>query len=84
MDSAALRESLRWLPDDQLCGAKTRAGYPCRGVPVYRLPGKPGRARCRMHGGYSTGPQTDAGEAEVSSRVEAVPSVRRHRRAPKG
>ncbi len=37
------------------CGARTRAGTPCRG-PAVR-----GRLRCRMHGGRSTGPRTAAG-----------------------
>jgi hypothetical protein len=32
------------------CGAKTRSGNPCRSPAVI------GRARCRMHGGSSTGP----------------------------
>ena len=27
IDFSALRESLRWLPDDQICGARTQAGY---------------------------------------------------------
>ena len=37
------------------CGAKTRAGYPCRQAAVM------GRARCRMHGGAkgSGGPRGD-------------------------
>ena len=34
------------------CGAKTRRGSPCR-CPALR-----GRSRCRLHGGYSTGPRT--------------------------
>ena len=33
------------------CGAKTRAGSPCRS-PAMR------NGRCRMHGGASTGPRT--------------------------
>ncbi len=37
------------------CGARTRAGAPCRG-PAVR-----GRWRCRMHGGKSTGPRTAEG-----------------------
>ena len=31
-----------------LCGAKTRRGYPCKGLPM-------ANGRCRMHGGPSTG-----------------------------
>jgi hypothetical protein len=37
------------------CGARTRRGTPC-GAPALR-----GRARCRLHGGASSGPSTKAG-----------------------
>ena len=37
------------------CGARTRAGCPCR-APAIR-----GKLRCRMHGGRSTGPRTEEG-----------------------
>lgn len=37
------------------CGAKNRAGNPCRRWPIR------GRTRCRLHGGMSTGPRTEAG-----------------------
>jgi hypothetical protein len=40
------------------CGARTRAGTPCNG------PAMP-NGRCRMHGGSSTGPKTDAGKAAI-------------------
>jgi glucans biosynthesis protein len=33
--------------DRPLCGARTRAGAPCRKLPA------PGRTRCRLHGGAS-------------------------------
>lgn len=36
------------------CGAKTRAGAPCRALAMKN-------GRCRMHGGKSTGPKTAAG-----------------------
>lgn len=36
------------------CGARTRAGGPCR-CPAMR------NGRCRMHGGASTGPRTPEG-----------------------
>jgi hypothetical protein len=39
------------------CGARTRKGLPC-GCPAAQ-----GRKRCRMHGGLSTGPRTEAGLA---------------------
>lgn len=35
---------------DNICGAKTRAGKPCKKTPVE------GKQRCRLHGGLSTGP----------------------------
>ena len=40
------------------CGARTRAGTPCRS------PAMP-NGRCRMHGGTSTGPKTTAGLARI-------------------
>jgi len=47
--------------DRPRCGAKTRRGEPCRRLPV------PGRARCRNHGGHSTGPKTAAGRAAIAA-----------------
>ncbi len=44
------------------CGAKTRAGRPCRMRVEF------GKARCRLHGGLSTGPKTEAGRARVAVR----------------
>jgi len=43
----------------QRCGARTRAGCPCR-APAIRS-----KLRCRMHGGRSTGPRTPAGIARI-------------------
>jgi len=42
------------------CAAKTRTGSLCQAKPV------PGRKRCRMHGGLSTGPKTEAGRMRIS------------------
>jgi hypothetical protein len=42
------------------CGAKTRAGHPCR------VRAEPRNARCRFHGGLSTGPRTEAGRARIA------------------
>jgi glucans biosynthesis protein len=39
----------RRLSHESRCGAKTRAGSPCRRPPVQ------GRKRCRLHGGLSPG-----------------------------
>lgn len=38
------------------CGAHTRAGGPCRQPAL-------ANGRCRLHGGTSTGPRTEAGKA---------------------
>jgi hypothetical protein len=42
------------------CGAKTRAGGRC----LVRV--ELGKARCRFHGGLSTGPKTEAGRARIA------------------
>lgn len=42
------------------CGAKTRKGTPCRAKPI------PGKARCKFHGGLSTGPRTPEGKARIA------------------
>ena len=44
----------------RLCGAKTRAGGCCQ------VRAKPGKARCRFHGGKSTDPKTQAGRAPIA------------------
>jgi hypothetical protein len=44
----------------RLCGAKTRAGNCCQ------VRAEPGKARCRFHGGKSTGPKTQAGRARIA------------------
>ena len=41
------------------CGAKNRAGNPCQS------PAMRGKARCRLHGGASTGPRTIEGLARI-------------------
>jgi len=41
------------------CGARTRAGGACQAPALH------GRLRCRMHGGGSTGPRTEAGMARL-------------------
>jgi hypothetical protein len=43
------------------CGAKTRKGTPCQN------PAMKGKARCRNHGGKSTGARTAAGLAKLSA-----------------
>ena len=44
----------------RLCGAKTRAGGCCQ------VRAEPSKARCRFHGGKSTGPKTQAGRARIA------------------
>jgi hypothetical protein len=50
---------LRSLP---CCGARTRAGHPCKRYGNLR------NGRCRMHGGASTGPRTAEGRARIRAR----------------
>ncbi|MFB3082505.1 MAG: HGGxSTG domain-containing protein [Gammaproteobacteria bacterium] len=38
------------------CGAKTRAGTPCKRLDNFN------NGRCRLHGGLSTGPKTKVGK----------------------
>ena len=42
------------------CGAKTRAGTPCKMKNLYT------NGRCRLHGGLSTGPTTIEGKAKAA------------------
>ena len=42
------------------CGARTRSGTPCKKPPLQT------KTRCRLHGGASTGPKTDAGKARIA------------------
>jgi hypothetical protein len=63
MDYAAVISYLRRRPrrkDRPRCGAKTRAGRPCRMRVEF------GKARCRLHGGLSTGPKSEAGRARIA------------------
>ena len=47
--------------DRPSCGARTRKGAPCQAQVV------PGKRRCRMHGGLSTGPRTAEGKARIAA-----------------
>lgn len=51
---------LPWLARPE-CHAKTRHGAPCKNK-VH-----PGKHRCRLHGGASTGPKTQAGKARIAA-----------------
>lgn len=51
-----------WLhPAARPCGAKTRAGTPCKRWAL------PGRNRCGLHGGKSTGPKTASGKKRLAA-----------------
>ncbi len=54
--AARRREMLR----SRKCGAKTRKGTPCQ-----MRPGPRG-SRCRLHGGFSTGPKTTEGRRHIA------------------
>ncbi len=43
----------------QRCGAKTRAGSPCKRPAIMQ------KGRCRLHGGRSTGPRSEEGRARI-------------------
>ena len=49
-------DELRGLP----CGAKTRAGTPCKRTDIYA------NGRCKLHGGLSTGPTSAEGLARAA------------------
>lgn len=65
------------------CGARCRDGHPCRAPVVIAWSTDGGwreAARCRMHGGLSTGPRTEAGRArslDALARGRAVALARR-------
>ena len=51
-------------PCPAACGAKTRAGHPCRGRALE------GTGRCKWHGGKSTGPKTAEGRARALANLK--------------
>lgn len=53
------RRALPWN-ERPACGARTRSGSPCS------LKVVPGKKRCRLHGGLSTGPRTESGKARIA------------------
>ena len=54
---------LQFGPDWQgrRCEAKTRKGTACQKLPLAS------KARCRLHGGLSTGPKTPEGKARIAA-----------------
>ena len=63
MINTNLEKGIPWLfgPDwqGQRCDAKTRKGTACQKPPLI------GKARCRLHGGLSTGTKTLKGKASI-------------------
>ena len=60
--TARLRKAeldLKTVRKFQRCGALTRRGTPCQ------CASEPGRDRCKLHGGKSTGPRTEAGREAI-------------------
>jgi len=48
------------------CDAKTRRNTLCQAPPVWdKSKDKPVNGRCKLHGGKSTGPKTDAGREAI-------------------
>ena len=65
-----------------ICGAKTRSGMPCKSFVVA------GGKRCRLHGGYSTGPVTLEGKLRCAEnmrrvRIDGAPGVPKGDKWPK-
>jgi hypothetical protein len=58
------------------CGARTRGGSPCRATVCARPDGNGAAKRCRLHGGRSTGPTTQAGREAIA---ESNRRRRKHR-----
>lgn len=50
----------------KVCGAKTRAGTPCKATVCLRPDGSAAK-RCRLHGGLSSGPKTKEGREAIGA-----------------
>ena len=59
--AATMRSAVHAQMHRQECGALTRRGMACK------LKSEPGKARCRLHGGLSTGPKTEEGKARIAN-----------------
>ncbi len=65
------------------CTAITRQGEPCK-APAVWWPGdcQPRNGKCRVHGGLSTGPKTEAGRAAIAeSNRRRAEQIRAHRQS---
>ena len=84
MDDAALRALWREWSDyggdfppecrDMTCGARTRAGTPCKRRDLYRS------GRCKLHGGLSTGPRTAKGKRRSAHNGKLAAHSKAHER----
>ncbi|KTD41847.1 HGGxSTG domain-containing protein [Legionella parisiensis] len=62
-----------WANDPRLprkkrgaCGSKTRKNTHCQAPPVWdKTKDRPANGRCKLHGGLSTGPRTEAGKQMI-------------------
>ena len=77
MDSGLLEyETFEYMPSfpNELhylrCGAKTRAGTPCKMKSIYS------NTRCKLHGGLSTGAKTKEGKAKVAMNGLSIKKVK--------
>lgn len=59
---------------DLTCGARTRAGTPCKRRDLYRS------GRCKLHGGLSTGPRTAKGKRLSARNAKRTPKSEPHGR----
>lgn len=55
-----MKFSFQELLARRFCGAKTRAGTPCKQLGIYE------NGRCKLHGGLSTGPTTEEGKRKAA------------------
>ena len=67
-DPKVLRVELERFRDSR-CGAKTRAGHPCRRKALRN-------GRCRNHGGLSTGPKTPDGRLRALKNLKQFQRLR--------
>lgn len=60
-----------------ICGARTRAGMPCKRRDLYRS------GRCKLHGGLSTGPRTAKGKRRCARNGKRTAAGKPHERLKK-
>lgn len=63
------KTDFRPFPDElrgMCCGAKTRAGTPCKMQGLFRS------GRCKLHGGLSTGPKSAVGKAKSAQNAKRM------------